>query len=155
MDDNLQQHNESNTQYSFTGPTILPEENRHDRHPPSENPTLHSNHVVPRICHASKCRLLLAKGILRRPMLCASNKSMCSGCINESLRHQKMQQIEHEILIDSTPNDTLAPILNGFIWLQVLRIYVNLCSIFPPVLRNLEMIIFMVLHDICRIPCRS
>ena len=33
MDDNLQQHNESNTQYSFTGPTILPEENRHDRHP--------------------------------------------------------------------------------------------------------------------------
>jgi hypothetical protein len=40
-----------------------------------------------RICVASKCQLLQAKGILRRPMFCLSNKNRCSGCLNE-LQHQ-------------------------------------------------------------------
>ncbi len=46
-------------------------------------------------CHASKCWLLRAKGILRRPKYCAIKKNMWSGCLNESLRQKKVLQIEH------------------------------------------------------------
>jgi len=67
---------------------------------------------VKRICHANKCRLLQAKGILRRPMYCIEGKNMCSGCVNESLRHRRISQIEHDILIDTSSNSILAPILD-------------------------------------------
>jgi hypothetical protein len=39
------------------------------------------------ICYANKCRLLKAKGIIRRHMYCIRGKNMCSGCKNEELRH--------------------------------------------------------------------
>jgi hypothetical protein len=41
-------------------------------------------HPLGQICHANKCRLLRAKGILRRPMLCSPGKNMCLGCANEA-----------------------------------------------------------------------
>ena len=64
-----------------------------------------------RRCHAIKCRLLRAKGILPRPMLCASTKHMCSGCLSESTRHKKTAQIEMDILTNMAPNTTWAPLL--------------------------------------------
>ncbi len=67
---------------------------------------------VKRICHADKCRLLQVKGILRRPMYCIEGKNRCSGCVNESLRHRRISQIEHDILIDTSSNSILAPILD-------------------------------------------
>jgi len=45
-------------------------------------------------CHADKCRLLKAKGGLRRPTFCSNKRNMCSGCINKSLRHRKVDQLE-------------------------------------------------------------
>jgi len=36
---------------------------------------------------------------------------MCSGCINENLRHRKVVKIEQEIMYDMSPNTVLAPIL--------------------------------------------
>jgi len=63
------------------------------------------------ICNANKCRIMKAKGILRRPMFCVQGKNMCSGCINENLRHRKVVKIEQEIMYDVSPNAILAPIL--------------------------------------------
>jgi len=37
------------------------------------------------VCHAIKCRLLNAVGVIRRPMYCMSGKNTCSGCSNELL----------------------------------------------------------------------
>jgi hypothetical protein len=67
---------------------------------------------VKRICHANKCCFLQAKGILRRPMYCIEGKNRCSGCVNESLRHRRISQIEHDILIDISANFILLPILD-------------------------------------------
>jgi hypothetical protein len=63
-------------------------------------------HPLEQICHANKCRLLRAKGILRRPMLCSPGKNMCSGCANEASRHRRIQQIELEIIGNCSPNET-------------------------------------------------
>jgi len=72
---------------------------------------IHATTTLLQVCHANKCRLLHAKGILRRPMLCANKRTMCSGCINESLRHRKVKQIEMDILSNTQQNSTWAPIL--------------------------------------------
>lgn len=64
-----------------------------------------------RVCHAYKCRILKAKGILRRNMFCTNNKNMCSGCINESSRHSKTLRLEEALLSDNSSNSTLAPLL--------------------------------------------
>lgn len=48
--------------------------------------------------YAYKCRILRGKGILRRPMFCANKRNMWSRCFNETLRHQKVLQLEKEIL---------------------------------------------------------
>jgi len=48
------------------------------------------------ICHTNKCQLLKAKGILKRPMFCINNKSLCSGCLNESLWHWRLLQAEQK-----------------------------------------------------------
>ena len=45
-------------------------------------------------------------------MVCAPNKSTCSGCHNESLCHRKVKRIEHEILLSTAPNDAIAPLLH-------------------------------------------
>ena len=37
---------------------------------------------------------------------------MCSGCLNENLRHRKMDRLENEVLEDATPNNILAPLLH-------------------------------------------
>jgi len=72
---------------------------------------IHATTTLLQVCHANKCRLLHAKGILRRPMLCANKRTMCSGCINESLWHRKVKQIEMDILSNTQQNSTWAPIL--------------------------------------------
>jgi hypothetical protein len=38
-----------------------------------------------KICHAVKCRLLRAKGIVSQPMKCVGKKNMCAGCMSESI----------------------------------------------------------------------
>jgi hypothetical protein len=63
-------------------------------------------HPLGQICHANKCRLLHAKGILRRLMLCSPGKNMCLGCANKASRHRRIQQIELEILGNCSPNET-------------------------------------------------
>jgi hypothetical protein len=63
------------------------------------------------LCHTTKCQLLRAKGILRRPMVCLKGKNMCSGCVNESQRHKKTQQMELEILSNSSSNNVWSPFL--------------------------------------------
>jgi len=66
---------------------------------------------APRLCHATKCRLFVARGIRSTPMLCTNNRNMCSGCLNEHLRHRKVERLENEILEDTTSNEALAPLL--------------------------------------------
>ena len=67
---------------------------------------------APHFCYSTKCRLLVAKGIHRTPMLCANSRNMCSGCLHENLRHRKMERLENEVLEDATPNNFLAPLLH-------------------------------------------
>ncbi len=66
---------------------------------------------APRICHANKCRLLLAKRIICRPMICAKSWHMCSGCICEGPRQRKVVTLEIEIMETSASNPTLAPMI--------------------------------------------
>ena len=66
---------------------------------------------TPKMCHANKCRLLLAKGIIRRPMICAKSRHMCSGCICEETRQRKAATLELELMETSTSNPTLAPMI--------------------------------------------
>jgi hypothetical protein len=68
--------------------------------------------TVQHVCHANKCWLLKAKGILRRPMFCSRKKSMCSGCMNESLHHKRVLQMEKEILSNISLNNTWLPLLD-------------------------------------------
>ena len=79
-----------------------------------ENPELtQTQESTPsRICYAAKCRLLSAKGILRHPMVCSNNRTTCSGCLHENLRHRKVERLENELLEDMSANTLLAPILN-------------------------------------------
>lgn len=72
-------------------------------------PAIRSN----RICHATKCRLLRAKGIISRPMKCIDKKHMCAGCMSESIRHKKTKQIEMDLLHNMAANDTMAPLMDG------------------------------------------
>lgn len=65
-----------------------------------------------KICYAYKCRILRAKGILCKPMPCANNRNMCSVCLNETLRHRKVLQLEKDTLESNTSNQILAPIRN-------------------------------------------
>jgi len=70
-----------------------------------------SDTAIQKICHANRCRLLLAKGLLRKPMQCAKGRNMCSGCICESTRHRKIATLELEILEATATNEVLAPLL--------------------------------------------
>jgi hypothetical protein len=45
------------------------------------------------------------------PMFCSKNKNMCSGCINESIHHCKVQKIELDILRGTLSNSVLAPVV--------------------------------------------
>ena len=62
-------------------------------------------------CHSIKCRILYAKGIIRRPMLCLKGRNMCSGCTIESSKQRKTNQLENEMLAVKTDNNTLASLL--------------------------------------------
>lgn len=66
---------------------------------------------IPQLCCATKCRLLVAQGIRKNPMTCTTNRTMCSGCLNENLRQRKLGRLENETLEDTTPNATLEPLL--------------------------------------------
>jgi hypothetical protein len=70
-------------------------------------------HTLPvrKACYATRCHLLRAKGILSRIMYCAPRKNMCSGCISESAQQRKTAQLENDILLDVSPNSSLALIL--------------------------------------------
>jgi hypothetical protein len=99
-------HTQQNTSASCTTTntsTSTPANHRTNTQPPINQTN--------RRCHAIKCRLLRAKGILPRPMLCASTKHMCSGCLSEPIRHKKTAQIEMDILSNMAPNTTWAPLL--------------------------------------------
>jgi hypothetical protein len=43
------------------------------------------NNTSRNICYASKCRILQAAGIIRRPMFCMPGKQTCAGCNNEMM----------------------------------------------------------------------
>lgn len=62
-------------------------------------------------CFGSKCRILLAKGILRRVNLCTRNRNICTGCTMEASKQRKVKQLEHEFLLLSMDNQALAPLL--------------------------------------------
>jgi hypothetical protein len=86
------------------------------RPPDNQSHTTHRSANPPsRTCHATKCQLLHAKGIIRRPMICANNKNTCSGCSNEASQHRKTHLLEHDILTQSIPNERIAPVLK---WLH-------------------------------------
>ncbi len=76
---------------------------------PSNNS--YSQNTSRQTCHATKCRILRAKGILLRPMYCSNNKSMCSGCYSEAMRHKRTFFIEQALLNDTTSNAVLAPLI--------------------------------------------
>ena len=65
-----------------------------------------------RKCFAIKCRILQAKGMLRKPMTCATNRNVCSGCCNEAAKQTQVTQLEQEIVQLSIDNASLAPLLD-------------------------------------------
>ena len=67
--------------------------------------------LAKRPCHATKCRLLQAKGIVLKQQYCINGRSMCSGCNNEAAKQRKTLQLEQEILTLSFENNALAPLL--------------------------------------------
>mmetsp|Transcript_18768 Transcript_18768/g.26603 ORF Transcript_18768/g.26603 Transcript_18768/m.26603 type:complete len:667 (+) Transcript_18768:896-2896(+) len=67
---------------------------------------------VKRPCHATKCRLLHAKGIVLRQQFCSAGRNICSGCSNEAAKQRKTAQLEKEIMELSVENSILAPLLN-------------------------------------------
>lgn len=69
-------------------------------------------HTPQKLCHANKCRILLAKGILRSPIPCAKNRNMCPGCIIETTRQRKTALAEAELLEATTEYNALAPMLD-------------------------------------------
>jgi hypothetical protein len=73
---------------------------------------VNNNSIPPKLCHANKCRILLAKGILRTSIPCAKGRNMCPGCIIEGTRQRKTATAEIEILEANTPNHILATILD-------------------------------------------
>jgi len=65
----------------------------------TSTPTAGSNDSTPRkLCYANKCRILLAKGILRAPVPCAKGRNICPGCILESARQRKTAMVENDII---------------------------------------------------------
>ncbi len=89
-----------------------------------------------RTCYATKCQILLAKGILSKPKKCVKAKYMCAGCLNEDTRHKRTAQIELDLLNDIAPNSTLAPLLeyiNAPVSLRKLR---QLMIHLPTISRN-------------------
>ena len=97
--------------------------NNHTSHPPTSpintvepatNPTPSQSLKSPikRPCHATKCRLLQAKGIVLRQQLCTTGRNMCSGCSNEATKQRKVTQLEKEILELSVENTVLAPLMD-------------------------------------------
>jgi hypothetical protein len=63
---------------------------------------------APRICRANKFHLLLAKGIIHRPMICAELRHMCSECICEGTRQRKDGNYGNLCIKSySNPNDTI------------------------------------------------
>ena len=65
-----------------------------------------------RICYASKCRILQAKGILRGPMFCAKNRNTCSGCAIEAAKQAQVAQAERDLLQLTINNEPLIPLLD-------------------------------------------
>jgi hypothetical protein len=76
---------------------------------PSNNS--YSQNISRHTCQATKCRILWVKGILLWPMYCSNNKSMCSGCYSEVMRHKQTFLIEQTLLNDTTSNAVLAPLI--------------------------------------------
>jgi hypothetical protein len=65
------------------------------------------------VCHAIKCRILYAKGIIRRPMmLCSTGRNICSGCTIEAAKQKKAKQLEREVLLLNGKKSELAPLLD-------------------------------------------
>jgi len=115
---NEQQNEQDDANFEFTNneenDSMSIQDSNTSAKPSEKTSTPKNASVAPtqRPCYANKCRLLRAKGILRRPTFCANNKSMCSGCMNENLRHRKVIQIEKDILNDYSSNEALAPIIS-------------------------------------------
>jgi hypothetical protein len=84
-------------------------------------------------CHALKCRLLQAKGIIQCPMACARGQNCCSGCSNESAKQRRVIKLENEILTLSVENNILAPILEFRTKPTVIKHFRNVLSCIPSI----------------------
>jgi len=93
-----------------TLPNTNPVITRHASSNPGPN-SEHSSIVKKRQCHATKCRILTAKGILRRPIPSAKGRNMCSGCIAEASKQRENKKLEIEMIKSSASNDILSPLL--------------------------------------------
>jgi hypothetical protein len=75
-------------------------------------------------------------------------KNMCSGCINECLRHRRVAQIESDILHDFSAKEIISPLLQYLTKPTDLKHICKLLQHLPSCKKNKEMIIFMEQPDI-------
>lgn len=64
-------------------------------------------------CYATKCCILQAKGIIKKPMLCTTNRTVCCGCCNEAAKQKLVSFLENELLRLSIDNAHLVPLLSS------------------------------------------
>jgi len=84
-----------------------------------------------RICYASVCRLLQAKGIIRHFMICTKGRNTCSGCSQELARHRKIIQLEKELQAIAVDNDKLAPLLQYRTKLISIKVFRSALAFLP------------------------
>jgi hypothetical protein len=103
-------------------PNLQPHESLHPANKPNEhaeertmilrtNTMSQQTKTKKRRCYATKCRLLQARGIIRRTMRCTTNRNMYSGCIIEQAKQRRVKQLEVEMLALSCENHILTPLL--------------------------------------------
>jgi hypothetical protein len=93
--------------------------------------------VVPKKrCYAKKCHLLQAKGIIQWPMLCVTGRNVCSGCISESTKLRRLDQLENEIMILMVENSSLAPLLQFRTEYTSIKTFWKILSCLPTLFNN-------------------
>jgi hypothetical protein len=82
-------------------------------------------------CYGNKCRLLQAKGIILRLMLCATGRNMCSGYLSKSTKLRRLDPLENEIMILKVDNSRLAPLLQFRMDYTSIKTFRQLLSCLP------------------------
>jgi len=77
----------------------------------ARSPPVKTSQYRQRKCYAFKCRMLVAKGIIRQPLACVKGRNMCVGCNFESAKQRKARKLEEEVLALTVNNEILSPIL--------------------------------------------